>query len=82
MEFGRFDELNGSILGQGGVRGYPSRRHRGYVRERAESSVTQDLGSNPDPVPFRAESFHKGNAFLLTTRVVSMAQEVVRCMLP
>ncbi|XP_029127431.1 glycosyltransferase family 92 protein RCOM_0530710 [Cajanus cajan] len=31
---------------------------------------------------FGLKSFHKDNAFLLTTRAVSVAQEIVRCMLP
>ncbi|KAL9328133.1 hypothetical protein ACSQ67_003136 [Phaseolus vulgaris] len=31
---------------------------------------------------FGLKSFHQDNAFLLTTRAISVAQEVVRCMLP
>ncbi|KAG5006959.1 hypothetical protein JHK85_025501 [Glycine max] len=40
--------------------------------------------SNPTRIRchFELQRLHKDNAFLLTTRIVSMAQEVVRCMLP
>ena len=56
-EFGRFDEPHDSILEQGGVRGFPQRRHHGCVRERAESAATQDLESDLDLMPFRAKKF-------------------------